>query len=271
MSKISLQHIDMVYPNAQGTHALSDINLEIEEGEFVCVLGSSGCGKSTLLEIVAGLLKQTGGKILMDGRALDGPSKDIGVVFQDSSLFPWRTVRKNIEFGLEISKKTQMEKIEMVDKYIHMMGLTGFADRYPHQLSGGMRQRVGLARTLVNSPAVLLMDEPLGALDYMTRQTIQDEIIDLWQREKKTMIFITHDVSEAVYLGTRVVLFSPRPGRVSNIYSIQIDRPRSRTDVRQLELIEEIQNRINEISTDNETEKNGCEASAKPELINVCG
>lgn len=249
MAKISLQHIDMVYPNANGTHALSDINLEIEKGEFVCILGSSGCGKSTLLEIIAGLLKQTGGKVLLDSQELDGPSKDIGVVFQDSSLFPWRTVRKNIEFGLEINGRSKAEKRELVDKYIKMMSLTGFEDRYPHQLSGGMRQRVGLARTMVNNPEVLLMDEPLGALDYMTRQTIQDEIVDLWQRENKTLIFITHDVSEAVYLGTRVILFSPRPGRVSNIYPIGEGRPRSRTDVRQLDLIAEIQQRINEVSS----------------------
>lgn len=249
MSKISLQHVNMVYPNGNGTQALDNINLEIEKGEFVCVLGSSGCGKSTLLEIISGLLKQTSGKVLLDGQEITGPSKDIGVVFQDSSLFPWRTVRRNIEFGLEINGRSKKEKDELVAKYIKMMNLTGFEDQYPHQLSGGMRQRVGLARTMVNNPDVLLMDEPLGALDYLTRQTLQNEIVDLWRRENKTLIFITHDVSEAVYLGTRVILFSPRPGRVSDIYTIHEGRPRSRTDVNQLKLIEKIERRINDINS----------------------
>lgn len=248
MAKIVLQQVNMIYPNGNGTHALSDINLEIEPGEFVCVLGSSGCGKSTLLEIIAGLLKQTSGKVLLNGQEINGPSKDIGVVFQDSSLFPWRTVRQNIEFGLEIHGRSKQDKQELVAKYVTMMGLVGFENQYPHQLSGGMRQRVGLARTMVNNPDVLLMDEPLGALDYQTRQTLQDEIIRLWEQEKKTLIFITHDVSEAVYLGTRVVLFSPRPGRVSDIYTIDHARPRSRTAVKQLTLIEKIQQRINEIN-----------------------
>jgi len=254
MAKISLQHINMIYPDGTGTNtqALKDIHLNIEEGEFISVLGASGCGKSTLLEIISGLLKQTSGQIFLDGKEVTGASKNIGVVFQDSSLFPWRTVRRNIEFGLEINRRSKADKKILVDKYIKMMNLTGFEDRYPQQLSGGMRQRVGLARTMVNDPEVLLMDEPLGALDYLTRQTLQDEIVDLWRRENKTMIFITHDVAEAVYLGTRVVLLSPRPGRISNIYEIQEDRPRRRTDLVQLALIEKIQQRLNEISSDRE-------------------
>jgi len=254
MAKISLQHINMIYTDGTGTNtqALKDIHLNIEEGEFISVLGASGCGKSTLLEIISGLLKQTSGQIFLDGKEVTGASKNIGVVFQDSSLFPWRTVRRNIEFGLEINRRSKADKKILVDKYIKMMNLTGFEDRYPQQLSGGMRQRVGLARTMVNDPEVLLMDEPLGALDYLTRQTLQDEIVDLWRRENKTIIFITHDVAEAVYLGTRVVLLSPRPGRISNIYEIQEDRPRRRTDLVQLALIEKIQQRLNEISSDRE-------------------
>lgn len=245
MSRIEIKGLNMVYQGADKTEALTDINLTVEEGEFVTILGPSGCGKSTLLEIVAGLIKQTSGTISLDGKLLDGPSDDIGVVFQDSSLMPWRTIRKNIEFGLEIKKTPRAEIRKLVDKYINIVGLNGFENKYPHQLSGGMRQRAGLARTLINNPAVLLMDEPLGAVDHLTRLTIQDEIAALWKKENKTVIFITHDVSEAVYLGTRVVLLSPRPGRVKQIFEVPYNGSRSRKDREVLDTIDKIYREIN--------------------------
>ncbi|WP_326512733.1 ABC transporter ATP-binding protein [Clostridium intestinale] len=255
MPKIILNHINKVYPGTDGTKALEDINLTIEEGEFVAILGPSGCGKSTLLEIIAGLLKQSSGDVFLGNEKLDGPSKDIGVVFQDSSLFPWRTIRKNIEFGLEIGKIHKEKRKSVVDKYIDIVNLRGFEDKYPHQLSGGMKQRAGLARTMVNNPEVLLMDEPLGAVDYLTRLSLQDEIVDLWKREKKTIIFITHDVSEAVYLGTRVVLLSPRPGRIRRIFEVPFSRPRNRNDENILEIIDEIHKEINSINAPKLEEK----------------
>lgn len=245
MSGIEIKDLTMVYQGTETTAALEAINLTIEEGEFVTILGPSGCGKSTLLEIVAGLLPQTSGTISLNGKLLSGPSNDIGVVFQDSSLMPWRTIRKNIEFGLEIKKLPKQDIRKVVDRYIKLVGLNGFENKYPHQLSGGMRQRAGLARTLVNNPAVLLMDEPLGAIDHLTRLAIQDEIVDLWKREKKTIIFITHDVSEAVYLGTRVVLLSPRPGRIKQIYETPYYGSRSRKDREVIETIDKIYREIN--------------------------
>lgn len=244
MSQIKITDLNMVYEGTDKTPALSNINLTVEEGEFITVLGPSGCGKSTLLEIVAGLLKQTEGSITLGDKVLDGPSNEIGVVFQDSSLMPWRTIRKNIEFGLEIRKIPKKDKKKMVDRYIHLVGLNGFEHKYPHQLSGGMRQRAGLARTLVNNPKVLLMDEPLGAVDHLTRLTIQDEIVDLWKKEKKTIIFITHDVSEAVYLGTKVVLLSSRPGRIKDIFEIPYNGGRTRKDKEVLEAIDKIYKEI---------------------------
>ncbi len=245
MPRIEISNLNMVYPGTDGTNALQDINLSIEDGEFVTILGPSGCGKSTLLEIMAGLIKQSSGKVMLGDTELNGPSHDIGVVFQDSSLMPWRTIRKNIEFGLEIKKTPKNVVKQTVDRYIDIVGLNGFENKYPHQLSGGMRQRAGLARTMVNNPSVLLMDEPLGAIDHLTRLTIQDEIIDLWKREKKTIIFITHDVSEAVYLGTRVVLLSPRPGRIQKIFEIPFLSGRTRKDDIVLENIDKIYKEIN--------------------------
>lgn len=255
MPKITIDNVTKTYPGVDGTNALENINLEIEEGEFITILGPSGCGKSTLLEIIAGLLEQSSGSIYLGNEKLDGPSRDIGVVFQDSSLFPWRTIRKNIEFGLEIGKFPKEEKRKIVDKYISLVNLKGFEDKYPHQLSGGMKQRAGLARTMVNNPEVLLMDEPLGAVDYLTRLTIQDEIVDLWKKEKKTIIFITHDISEAVYLGTKVVLLSPRPGKIFRIYDVPFSRPRNRNDENILHIIDKIHKDINSINAPEQEEK----------------
>lgn len=242
MPTIEFRNITKHYENLEGeaTAALENINLTVKDGEFVCVLGPSGCGKSTLLEIAAGLLPHSGGEILLDGKLQSGTSRDIGVVFQDSSLFPWRSVHKNIEFGLEIANADKNERAQKVQNAIELVGLKGFENKYPHQLSGGMRQRAGIARTLVNDPKCILMDEPFSAVDHLTRLTLQDEIVRIWQREKKTILFITHDVSEAVYLATRIVLLTPRPGRIQRIFEVPFDRPRSRNNPGFLEIIEKI-------------------------------
>ncbi|AIQ75853.1 MULTISPECIES: ABC transporter ATP-binding protein [Paenibacillus] len=247
MPTIELRNINKEYSSVddEQTLALKNINLQVSDGEFVCVLGPSGCGKSTLLEIVAGLLKQSTGEIILDGKVQSGTSRDIGVVFQDSALFPWRTIRRNIEFGLEIAGVPRSERRERAIRTIDLVGLGGFADKYPHQLSGGMRQRAGLARTLVADPQVILMDEPFSAVDHLTRLTLQDEIIRIWQQEKKTVFFITHDVAEAVYLATRIVLLSPRPGRIHKIFDVPFERPRSRNDAEILNIVEKIYISIN--------------------------
>lgn len=248
MPTIEFRNISKLYPGAEGVNALEDINLTIRDGEFISLLGPSGCGKSTMLEIAAGLLSQSSGEILLDGKLQSGPSRDIGVVFQDSALFGWRSIRKNIGFGLEIAGVGKEEVRKRVDQYIELVGLKGFENKYPHQLSGGMRQRAGLARTLVNDPQIILMDEPFSAVDHLTRVGLQDEIVKIWQKEKKTIIFITHDVSEAVYLSTRVVLLSPRPGRIQKIFDVPMDRPRNRNDISMIEIVERIYMAINDSS-----------------------
>lgn len=256
MPTIELRHITKEYENIdeEQTYALHDINLTVQDGEFVCVLGPSGCGKSTLLEITAGLLSQTSGEVLLDQVPQAGTSRDIGVVFQDSALFPWRSIRRNIEFGLEIAGVSHEERRAKVQKTIELVGLAGFEDKYPHQLSGGMRQRAGLARTLVADPRVILMDEPFSAVDHLTRLTLQDEMIRIWEKEKKTIFFITHDVAEAVYLATRIVLLSPRPGRIQQIFDVPFDRPRNRNDMELLSIVEKIYMAINNPVQSHDTE-----------------
>ncbi|MBE6907358.1 ABC transporter ATP-binding protein [Marasmitruncus massiliensis] len=242
MPIIEFRNLFKTYANQEGEemNALENINLKVKDGEFVCILGPSGCGKSTLLEIAAGLLPPTKGEFLLDGTPRTGTSRDIGVVFQDSSLFPWRNIRKNLEFGLEIAGVDKGIRAQKVQEAIEMVGLSGFENKYPHQLSGGMRQRAGLARTLVNNPSCILMDEPFSAVDHLTRLTLQEEIVRIWQREKKTIIFITHDVSEAVYLATRIVVLTPRPGRIQKLFDVPFPQPRNRNDISFIEIIEKI-------------------------------
>lgn len=254
MPKIVLDNICKVYPGASETEALKDINLTINSGEFVCILGPSGCGKSTLLEIIAGLQPPSRGQVLLDGTPVTSPNRDIGVVFQDSSLYPWRTVLENVEFGPEIKGMDKTLRREMAQKYIQMVKLSGFEDRYPHQLSGGMRQRVGIARTLINNPKVLLMDEPFGAVDYLTRLQLQSEVLDIWEKERKTVIFITHDISEAVFLGDRVVILTPRPGKIKCILDIPLKKSRNRNDPAIVEIEEKIYRIINHIGPECELE-----------------
>lgn len=201
---------------------LDDLSLEIREGEFVCVLGKSGCGKSTLLNLIAGYIQPDFGEIYSDGELVTGPSQNRGVVFQEHALFPWYTVYQNIAFGPRINKNPK--KDEIADRYLKMIGLEEYRNYYPRELSGGMKQRVGIARAFANDPKILLMDEPFSALDPTTRQAMREELLTLWQESRKTVIFITHDIAEAVYLADRVVVLNH--GKVSMDECIDIPRPR---------------------------------------------
>ncbi len=204
------------------SYVLNDIEFEVSENEFICIIGKSGCGKSTLLNLIAGFTKPDNGEILLDGKAIEGPSAEKGVVFQEHGLFPWCTVRQNVAFGLKLAKRKDAD--QQADYFIDLVGLTDYKDRYPGSLSGGMAQRVGIARALATDPKLLLMDEPLGALDAMTREKMREEILNIWQKKKKTIIFVTHSVPEAVYLADRVILL--KDGRVKLDWRIGLERPR---------------------------------------------
>jgi NitT/TauT family transport system ATP-binding protein len=205
--------------------ALSDIDVTVESEEFVAILGPSGCGKSTLLNMIAGLLSPTAGAIYLEGALAPGRAAT-AMVFQEFALFPWRTVQANVEFGLEEAGWSAAERAARARRHIELTGLSGFETRYPHQLSGGMRQRVGLARALAVDPAVLLMDEPFSALDAQTRQLMQEELLAIWERTRQTIVYVTHNIAEAVYMADRVIVLSRRPGRVLADIPIELERPR---------------------------------------------
>lgn len=209
--------------------ALTDFELAVRAGEFVCIVGPSGCGKSTFLQLVAGLEEPSAGEVLLDGREVKGPGADRGMVFQSHALFAWRTVLENIEFGLEVKGLPRGERRQLATQYAHMVHLHGFEHSYPHELSGGMRQRVGIARALVNKPEILLLDEPFGALDAQTREVMQRELLEIWARTGVTIIFVTHSVQEAVFLGDRVVVVTARPGRVKEEVRVDLQHPRDVT------------------------------------------
>lgn len=206
--------------------ALQDFNLDIREGEFFTILGPSGCGKSTFLNVLAGLARKTGGSIDIDGQPASGINQEQGVVFQGYALFPWRTVLQNIEIGLEIRKIPKRERRETAEHFLNLVGLAGFGQRYPHELSGGMRQRVAIARSLAYSPSLLLMDEPFAALDAQTREILQSELLRIWEQHKTTIVFITHSLDEAIYLSDRIAVMTHRPGRIKAILDIPLPRPR---------------------------------------------
>jgi NitT/TauT family transport system ATP-binding protein len=208
---------------------LHDIDLSIDEREFVCFVGPSGCGKTTLLRIIAGLEEPSQGGVYLGGELIKGPSPARGMVFQEYSLFPWRTVLDNVAFGLEMKGRPKRERQERSQQYLKMVGLEGFESRFPHELSGGMKQRVAIARALVNDPKALLMDEPFGALDAQTRNIMQSELLRIWEEERKTVVFVTHSVDEAIFLGDRIVMISARPGQIKDIVDIDLPRPRNRT------------------------------------------
>jgi len=212
--------------------ALESFSLSIEEGAFVAIVGPSGCGKSTLLDIIAGLTRSKGGSISIDGHVVTGPNLDRGLIMQGYALFPWRTVLRNVEYGLEVKHVPKKERHQIASKYIDLVDLKGFEDRYPNELSGGMRQRVAIARALAYDPQVLLMDEPFAAVDAQTRETLQDELLKIWGMTGKTVIFVTHSIEEAVLLADKVVVMTPRPGRIKDIVNIDLPRPRSNAEMR---------------------------------------
>jgi NitT/TauT family transport system ATP-binding protein len=226
MSQISIAGVKHVYRPARGraVPALDEVSLEIGARELVALLGPSGCGKSTLLYLIGGFLPCEGGSICVDGKPVCAPGPDRGIVFQHFALFPWKTVRANILYGLERMGLPRDEREKRAQSFIDLVGLTGFEDSYPSQLSGGMKQRTAIARTLAFDPKILLMDEPFGALDAQTRSLMQTELLSIWQRTPKTVIFVTHDVQEAVYLADRVAVMSARPGRIKAIVDTKFDK-----------------------------------------------
>jgi len=209
--------------------ALEDVNFEVADGEFVCLLGPSGCGKTTVLRLAAGLEEPDDGFLCLDGKKISGVNKECGFVFQEYALFPWRTVKENIEFGPQVKGKTRVECERISKHYIDLVGLNGFENHYPDELSGGMKQRVGIARAYANDPKLLLMDEPFGALDAQTRNLMQGELLRIWEKEHISVLFVTHSVDEAVYLGDKVVIMSARPGKIKETFEIKLARPRVRT------------------------------------------
>ncbi|MBW7473831.1 ABC transporter ATP-binding protein [Paenibacillus oenotherae] len=227
--KRNLGHLKEVL---QPISALQDINLDVKQGEFMVIVGPSGCGKSTLLDLLAGLTKPNSGQILLDGKAITGPNLDRGIVFQQYALFPWKTALANVEFGLETKGVGRKERKQIAQEYINLVGLAGFEHRYPHELSGGMKQRVAIARSLAYDPEVLLMDEPFAALDAQTRETLQSELLRIWETTKKTIIFITHGIEEAVYLGQRVAVMTSRPGRIKEVIDVPFEARTSEEDLR---------------------------------------
>lgn len=226
--KVEIKGVEKIFEGRNGkVVALNGVDLDVYENEFLCLVGPSGCGKSTLLNIIAGLLEPTSGEVICDGQKVTGTGVDRGVVFQQYALFPWLTVKDNVEFGLKIQKKPKEECEATAMKYIKMVGLEKFVNSYPKELSGGMKQRVAIARAYAVNPSLLLMDEPFGALDAQTRSQLQTELLKTWEEEKKTCFFITHDVEEAVLLATKVIVMSARPGRIKEIVDIDIPYPRT--------------------------------------------
>jgi NitT/TauT family transport system ATP-binding protein/sulfonate transport system ATP-binding protein len=238
---LEISNVSRAYTDASGgtIEALSDVSLTVRRGEFVTILGPSGCGKTTLLRLIAGLDTPESGTLKLAGELISSPDPQRGYVFQQGSLFPWLTVEKNIASGLKARGEYRARRRD-VQEYVNLIGLQGFETSYPHQISGGMAQRVAIARALINKPEALLLDEPMGALDSFTRSDVQNKLLELWQRDRTTMILVTHDVDEAIYLSDRVVIMTPRPGKISTILDIKLDHPRNRGSTDFLELRREI-------------------------------
>ncbi|MGA2914174.1 MAG: ABC transporter ATP-binding protein [Methanoregula sp.] len=233
MGNFVIRDLNQSFPRDDGSRlvVLDHLSFEVQDKEFVCILGSSGCGKTTLLRLIAGLDEAQAGSIILDGEEIRGPNPKVGMVFQEYSLFPWRTVIDNIAFGLEMKGMGKEERYRIAEKYLDLVNLSQFRTSYPSELSGGMRQRVAVTRALALDPVLLLMDEPFGALDAQTRNMLQKELLEIWEKTKKTIIFITHSVDEAVFLADRIIVLTPRPGRICQIFPIELKRPRDRTSV----------------------------------------
>jgi NitT/TauT family transport system ATP-binding protein len=232
IERVSKSFHKTVKDNTIEVKALADVSLSVRENEFLSIIGPSGCGKTTLLKLIDGLVPYDSGKISIGGKQITAPGPDRAVVFQTFALLPWRTVLANVEFSLELRQITAKERSEIARDCLRRVGLGDFENHYPHELSGGMQQRAGLARALAVNPAILLMDEPFGAVDAQTRQLLQEELLALWQRERKTVIFVTHSMDEAVYLSDRVVVMTPRPGQVAEVLEVPLPRPRIAEEVR---------------------------------------
>lgn len=240
-SSINIRNVNRIYKDSDGNkvEALKDVNLEIKPGEFISIIGPSGCGKTTLLRLIAGLDKPQNGQLFIDDVPITGADPSRGYVFQQGSLFPWLSVRNNIAYGLR-ARKVYRKKKDTIANYIDLVGLKGFEKSYPHQISGGMAQRVAIARALINEPKALLLDEPMGALDSFTRADLQDKLLELWKRDGTTMILVTHDIDEAIYLSDRIVIMTPRPGKISKIINVDLPRPRQRGSASFLEMRRQI-------------------------------
>lgn len=244
-SALTIRDVSKSFVSAEGSSmlALDRLSMSVAAGELVSLIGPSGCGKSTLLRLIAGLDRPGSGELLVGDAAIDGPGAERGLMFQDPSLFPWLTVRRNIQAGLVARGLLRRRRAE-VEEFLLLVGLAPFADLYPHQLSGGMAQRAALARALINGPKILLLDEPLGALDQFTRMRMQDEVLRLWRTRGTTMLLVTHDIDEAIYMSDRIVVMTPRPGRVEHLITVRLERPRHRNDPRFLTLRAEILERL---------------------------
>jgi NitT/TauT family transport system ATP-binding protein len=264
---VEARDVTVTYERSRGQGelvALQGFSVDVREGEFLTIVGPSGCGKSTFLNLVAGLRFPAAGELLVDGKPVTGPAQDRAVVFQEYALMPWRTVEGNVRFGLEMQRRIDSSSDEKIAHYIDLVGLTGFEDSYPRELSGGMRQRVGLARALATEPRILLMDEPFAAVDAITRELMQDELAQIVAKTGQTIIFITHSVDEAITLGERIVVVSSRPGLVKEILPVTIARPRSGRQIRHLPEYSELRDRIWDLlggETQPEAEASGAEAS----------
>lgn len=230
--------------NKKNLEVLKDINLHIDNGKFVCLLGPSGCGKTTLLRLIAGLDKPTSGEIIADGEVVKKPSGDRAVIFQQYSLFPWLSVIDNVMFGLNLNSKSKEENLKHAETYLERVGLSEFKDAYPHELSGGMKQRVAIIRSLLNHAPILLMDEPFSALDMQNRHKLQKQLIGVWKRFENTIVFVTHDVDEAVYLADEIVIMDKNPGKIKEVFHVDLERPRNRGSSEFLEIQDQVVSKL---------------------------
>ena len=252
MSAITAAEVSMVFKTRRGlVHAIDHVTLEIPDAHFACIVGASGCGKSTLLNVMGGLVRPTSGSVHLDGRQIHGPGTDRGMVFQSYTLFPWLRVRENVEFGPKLKGVSKVERRRISGRLLEEMGLAEFARAYPKELSGGMKQRVAIARALANDPKVLLMDEPFGALDALTRAAAQRFLTEIWEQHRRTIAFVTHDIDEAIFLGDTVFVMTPRPGRLREVIPVDIPRPRT-LDVLGTQRFGELKRQILELIVEHE-------------------
>jgi len=255
LGAIDVEHVGRTYTDANGNRieALQDVSINIRPGEFISLIGPSGCGKTTLLRLIAGLDKPQAGELFLDSERIKGTNHERGLVFQQSNLFPWETIENNISAGLK-ARKVYKERKQEIAHYIQIAGLKGFERSYPHQVSGGMAQRASLVRALINDPKVLLLDEPLGALDSFTRIELQNKLLELWYERGTTMVLVTHDVDEAIYLSDRIVIMTPRPGKIEEVVEVKLPRPRARNDASFIALRSEILEKLHLVSSTKQIE-----------------